>query len=403
AGARARRAGRGRIAGPVSPAPNAEGPGLVLGVIVPCRNEAPLIERKLRNLVNGRWPFSQRPHQIVVVDDGSTDGTAERARELCTQLFAKPSATNRMSVPMITDKVPAAARVIVNGGPPGKAGAIRAALQELAAAGPGVDVLVLTDADVILRPPSLLQLEHAFRTRPELGMACGRQEFVRDLLDDGTCRGRDAKEPVGAAEPYDRWTAQVRRRESRKGRLFSVHGQLLAWRAALGIAPTPGIAADDLDLMFQVRAKGQRVELLEGPTFLETKPTTRQARHEQQLRRAQAYLQVMAGRSAPPGASLGERLQILGYRRLPLLLPWLLVPGLVALVALTAILWMLPTDAGLLVAILRGLLPALLIALLLVLVSPTGRQLRELLGVIRQAQSAERSSPIADRWERAPR
>ena len=97
-----------------------EGPGLVLGVIVPCRNEVAVIERKLRNLVIGRWPFSQRPHQIVVVDDGSNDGTAERARELCAQLFAKPSGTNRMSVPMITDKVPAAARVIVNGGPPGK-------------------------------------------------------------------------------------------------------------------------------------------------------------------------------------------------------------------------------------------------------------------------------------------
>ena len=380
-----------------------EGPGLVLGVIVPCRNEAAVIERKLRNLVLGRWPFSQRPHQIVVVDDGSTDGTADRARELCSQLFAKPSATNRMSVPMITDKVPAAARVIVNGGPPGKAGAIRAGIAELSGAGPGVDVLVITDADVILRPPSLLQMEHAFRTRPELGMACGRQEFVRDLLDDGSCRGRDGKEPVGAAEPYDRWTARVRRSESLKGRLFSVHGQLLAWRAALGVAPTPGIAADDLDLMFQARAQGQRVELLEGPTFLETKPATQQARSEQQLRRAQAYLQVMQGRAAPQGAGLGERLQILAYRRLPLLLPWILAPGLVSLAVLTAILWILPTDAGLLVAILRWLLPALLLALLLLVVSPTGRHLRELLGVIRRAQAAERSAPIADRWERAPR
>jgi cellulose synthase/poly-beta-1,6-N-acetylglucosamine synthase-like glycosyltransferase len=385
----------------VSPAPHAEGPGLVLGVIVPCRNEAAVIERKLRNLVAGRWPFSQKPHQVVVVDDGSTDGTAERARELCAQLFARPSATNRMSVPMITDKVPAAARVIVNGGQAGKAGAIRAGIQELT--GLGVDVLVLTDADVILRPPSLLQLEHAFRTRPELGMACGRQEFVRDLLDDGSCRGRDGKEPVAAAEPYDRWTAQVRRRESRKGRLFSVHGQLLAWRASLGIAPTPGIAADDLDLMFQVRAQGRRIELLEGPTFLETKPASPQARREQQVRRAQAYVQVMAGRSAPAGAGLGERLQLLGYRRLPLLLPWLLVPGLVALVALTAVVWMLPGDPSPLVTALRWLLPALLVALLVQLASPTGRHVRELLGVIRQAQAAERSAPIADRWERASR
>jgi hypothetical protein len=111
----------------------------------------------------------------------------------------------------------------------------------------------------------------------------------------------------------------------------------------------------------------------------------------------------MAGRSAPAGAGLGERLQLLGYRRLPLLLPWLLVPGLVALVALTAVVWMLPGDPSPLVTVLRWLLPALLVALLVQLASPTGRHVRELLGVIRQAQAAERSAPIADRWERASR
>ena len=39
--------------------------------------------------------------------------------------------------------------------------------------------------------------------------------------------------------------------ESRFGKLFSVHGQLMAWRSCLGILPTPGYAADDLDLMLQ--------------------------------------------------------------------------------------------------------------------------------------------------------
>jgi hypothetical protein len=51
-------------------APPEDGPGLVLGVIVPCRNEAAVIERKLLNLATGRWPFSKRPHVILIVDDG---------------------------------------------------------------------------------------------------------------------------------------------------------------------------------------------------------------------------------------------------------------------------------------------------------------------------------------------
>ena len=381
--------------------PEPEGPALVLGVIVPCHDEAAVIERKLLNLVLVRWPSSPRPHQIVIVDDGSTDGTADRARLLCARLFARPSATDHLSASRLADALPVGARVVANAGPPGKAGAIRSGMAELASQ--GVDLLVLTDADVILRPLSLLQIEQAFRSRPELGLACGRQEFVRDLLGDGSCRGADGREPVPAAEPYDRWTARVRRRESRKGRLFSVHGQLLAWRAGLDLAPTPGIAADDLDLMFQARAHGRRVEMLEGPAFLEVKPRNAEARHEQQLRRARAYVQVVAGRSPPLGASLAERLQLLGYRRLPLLLPWLLAPALVALAALAVITWLVPVEGSLLVLTLRWLLPALVLALLATLASPTGRHVRELLAVIRRAQAAERASPIADRWERVGR
>jgi cellulose synthase/poly-beta-1,6-N-acetylglucosamine synthase-like glycosyltransferase len=312
-----------------------------------------------------------------------------------------------MTVPMITEKVPAAARVVSNGGAPGKAGAIQHALAELER--DGVDLFVLTDADVILRPPSLLALEHAFRERPELGMACGRQEFVRDLMADGSCRGTDGRDPVRVDEPYDLLTARVRRWESRRGRLFSVHGQMLGWRRELGIAPTPGIAADDLDLMFQVREQGRRVELLIGPAFLEIKPQGGTAREEQQLRRARAYLQVMAGRRSRAGAPLGERLQLLLYKRGPTLLPGLLLPAL-ALLGLGAFLaWSLPADGeagaltGAMLGVLRWLLPALLLGALVLLASPAGRHVRHLLGVIRAARRAEAAGTLTDRWDRVAR
>jgi hypothetical protein len=72
-------------------------------------------------------------------------------------------------------------------------------------------------------------LGREFRGRPDLGMACGRQELVRDLLDDGSYRGADGREPTFVANPTRR-TERMRAWESRRGRLFSVHGQLLAWR-----------------------------------------------------------------------------------------------------------------------------------------------------------------------------
>ncbi len=362
---------------------------LVFGVIVPCRNEAATIERRLRNLAVSRWPFAKVPHQIVVVDDGSGDDTVARAEALCAELFPRPSGTNRMTVPMITDKVPAAARVIRNEGKPGKAGAVRAAIAALGDA--GIDIFVLTDADVIMRATSLPAFEHAFRTNPELGMACGRQEFVADLLDDGSCRGRDLREPKPAGTRYDAFTAAVRAWESRRGRVFSVHGQLLAWRARLGLFPSPGVAADDLDLMFLVRERGQRIELVPGAAFLEIKPKDDAAHAAQQLRRARAWVQVMAGRRAPARAPLFDKLQLAFYKRVPLALPWLLPACCIALVALG---WAAFDVIGIGIGM---MLMAAFVA------SPLGAMLRGLIPIIRAAKAAEASGASDDRWDRPGR
>ncbi|MHC4844797.1 MAG: glycosyltransferase [Planctomycetota bacterium] len=368
--------------------------GLVLGIIIPAHNEAAVIERKLRNLHDCRWPFSKRPHQVVVVDDGSEDDTATIARALCDELFANPTGNNRMTVPALARGAPAAARVIGNETRPGKAGAIAAGL---AALGDEADVIVLTDADVVLRPTSLLLLEPAFRERPELGMACGKQEFVRDLAADGSCRGADGGEPVDASDPYDRWTAKVRARESRKGRLFSVHGQLLAWRASLGLAPTPGIAADDLDLMLQVRQHGMLIEQVSGVTFLEVKTSDPAARDAQELRRARAYLQVMKDRNLPADAPLTDRLQLALYRNVPrtALLLW----AGVTLLTVAAIVAFLPAaGVSLFVGVVLGVLALLA---WLWLASPAGRHVLHLADVIRRAKRMEASGTLGDRWDMA--
>jgi GT2 family glycosyltransferase len=337
-----------------------------LGVLIPCRDEAAVVERKLANLAGQSWPAGR--HQVVVVDDGSADGTAALARERASALFR--------GSPVRVDVVP-------NDQRPGKAGAIRAGL---AALEPAVDLVVLTDADVVLDDGALAHVASAFELDPALGMGCGEQRFVRDLAEDGRAWG-GAGPPEPAAARYDRATAWVRRLESRSGRLFSVHGQLLAWRRALELVPTVGIAADDLDLRLAARRAGTDVRLIEGARFLEVKTARGPVSEAQALRRARAYLQVLRTAEPPPGASAWERAQLAFYRNVPGRAPQMVL-GVLALALLGAA-WLGGPGALGLLALLVGLAAT----------SPPGREAAGLLRCIARAQREERRRPLSDRWE----
>jgi hypothetical protein len=342
------------------------------GVIVPCRNEAAVVERRLRNLALLRWPAAPGPHRVLVVDDGSDDQTAARARAEIARLGAVEGLEFE---------------VLVNNGARGKASAIALAVAHLE----GADLLLLTDADVVFREPSPLALASAFDD-PRLGMACGAQEFVEDLTEDGRCLGADGAEPRPAPDAYDRLTAVVRGIESRGGRLFSVHGQCLCWRAGLGIRPTPGFAADDLDLMLQVRARGLGVGLVDGARFLEPKVADSQQRDQQALRRAEAYFQLVRRTPFPLRCGAVDRLQWAAYRFLPGLAPWAPVLGLAA--APPAVGWVFSGASG------AGLGPALQGAMIGLFVGLT-LATRRLAGWILRASARERRRGLDDSWETA--
>ena len=351
-------------------------PALRVGVLVPCRDEEAVLPRKLANLARVAWPTEGRRHVVCIVDDGSADATAEVA--------AAAVAAQRAHAP----EAPYALRCERNRRAAGKAGAIATGLEALAQA--DVDLVVLSDADVVFEPDGLVKLVAAFDADPALAMACGAQTFVRDLAADGSPAGADGGALVPAGGFYDRWTAVVRRLESRSGRLFSVHGQMLAWRAALSLTPTPGVAADDIDLMLQVRARGGQVRLVPGAGFLEQKTPRGSLRERQALRRARAYFQVVRRRpEAAASGALGrvDRLQLLLYRTLPAAAPFL---GALALVALLVAAFVVGGA---------GALALTALALGAVLLVPVVRRLGALLGVIARAWWTERREPISDRWE----
>jgi len=323
-------------------------------VLIPCRNEARVIARKLENLRGLRFPPASRPHRVLVVDDHSTDGTRALAEGFGSRL--------RAEVELL---------VISNQDRPGKPGAMRSGLARLE---PDFDLVVLSDADVLLQPEALMALSAAFCARADLGMACGAQAFV------------DPSSGADASAPWDRWTARWRALESRAGALYSVHGQLLAWRAALGLLPPLGIAADDIALALEVRARGLRVERVPRAVFLEHKTPPGPDAQAQALRRARAYLQVVS-RVRPRLPSLLGRLQCALYRGLPPLAPLLTALASGALAA----------GGALLLAGWWRALPALAIAL--ALCSPPGRRWLSLMSIITRARAAERQATLAESWE----
>lgn len=327
-----------------------------------------MLERRLRNLLADGFPGGAE-HRVLVIDDHSTDGTAELARDLARRLPRAPNV---------------AVEVLQNPGPPGKAQALRAGLERLQAS----DLWILTDADVVHRPGSLLALVAAFERDPRLGLASAAQEFVRDLALDGRCLGADGAEPVPAAERYDRWTAAVRRVESRCGKLFSVHGQLLAWRRDTGVWPPPAIAADDLALMLAVRRTGWRTALVSGARFLEVKPGGA-PRAGQAQRRARAYFQALRSARARGFGAPIDRLQLALYARLPAAAPWAYV--LVVLLAPLACAVSIGPWAGLWAALALGLVHCF----------GPGRDLLRLLALIERARRAEARAPLSDSWEMA--
>lgn len=271
----------------------------MIAVVIPTRNEARVILRRLGNLLIARWPETDSVCRVILVDDGSTDDTVARALEWEGGLRSCPFEFE----------------VISNDGEPGKAGAIRAGLAVL---DERTKLVILTDADVVVHPRALLATLDAFESDARLGMASGSQRFVRDLATDGSLRAANLGGLVSADSMYDRLTGLVRAVESRFGKLVSVHGQWLAWRAELDLRPTSGIAADDLDLLFQVRSRGHRVRRVPEALFVEERTSKDAGRAEQGLRRARAWFQVFAHARRPLlGRGVVDRLQALAYATLP--------------------------------------------------------------------------------------
>ncbi|GLU33443.1 glycosyltransferase [Trinickia caryophylli] len=131
---------RTRPAGPVSPPPGFAWPAVV--AIVPARNEADVIGQALATLLAQQY---EGEFHVIVVDDHSTDGTADAARAAALELGC-PERLNVVAAEPL---------------PPGWSGKVWAQSQGIDAAkalGLSADYFLLTDADIGHPPEAVAQL-----------------------------------------------------------------------------------------------------------------------------------------------------------------------------------------------------------------------------------------------------
>jgi cellulose synthase/poly-beta-1,6-N-acetylglucosamine synthase-like glycosyltransferase len=206
--------GRAEAGAPARPAP----PSTLRFAVCTCAyNEARVIEAKLQNLLALRDDHPDL--EILVYVDQSSDATAE----ICHRY------ADRITLHVATQRT-------------GKTHGMNLLVSQTNA-----DVVVFSDANVMLDPNVLLRLEHHFADA-RVGCVCGNLVYTN----------ADASTTARSGSLYWRFEEWVKRLETDTGSVMGADGSLFAIRRALH-EPPPDHIIDDMYVSFMVLCRGHRV------------------------------------------------------------------------------------------------------------------------------------------------
>jgi cellulose synthase/poly-beta-1,6-N-acetylglucosamine synthase-like glycosyltransferase len=191
-----------------------------LSIIMVVRNEAKVLERKLRNLIELNYPSDLV--EIVVASDGSTDDTNQ-----ILSRYTTVSQVRGICIPQAR----------------GKAVGLNEAIQDARG-----EIVVFTDARQQLEPDAVHLLMENFAD-PAVGCVSG--ELMLGDPDSG-----EAAKGMGL---YWRIEKQIRELEGSSGSVVGATGAIYAVRRSLLVTVPPSTILDDLYIPMHVLRSGARV------------------------------------------------------------------------------------------------------------------------------------------------
>ncbi len=306
-----------------------------VAVIVPAHNEAELIDRCLTSVRAQDYPHDKL--EVIVVDDGSTDNTAEIAESHAREIAAPTldmaaaaaaaaadgqgggSAGGDGSAPIERSVVirgqairvgPFGGRfLVIRNGHGGKSHALNTGIEASSA-----EVIVNIDSDVVLAPGSIRAIAEAFARDPKLGAATGNIEIDWELLED---RDRDGNIIVGEdglpvprrLRPMERFLAKSqfleylssfrlgRHAQSVNDSMFTLAGACSAFRRdSIEVARgySNRTVSEDTDVTWALHKAGVPVGFVPGARVLLEPVTSWDDLYGQRVRWARGQLEVSA-------------------------------------------------------------------------------------------------------------
>ncbi len=251
-----------------------------VSILLAVRNGEAFVRRKLECLLALQYP--RELVQILVVSDGSTDGTDE-----IVDSFADRG--------ICLLKVPSG----------GKAAALNAALERATG-----DILFFTDVRQLLEPDSLAHLVANFAD-PSVGAATGE---LRILDPDRAGEQADM-------ELYWRYELWARQRHSRIDSIFSVTGCIYALRRSLAEPLRPDTLTDDACFSLQAFFRGYRV-VFDREAVATDYPTADGGEFRRKLRTLAGLWQLHLRQPRLFASANRMRFHFLSYKFARLVLPW---------------------------------------------------------------------------------